>query len=268
MTRLAITGAAGRMGRALIESALATPGVSIGAAIEHLASPAVGRDAGEFIGRVRLGVTIVSSLAEVMNNFDVLVDFTAPAATLIHVHACRKAGKPMVIGTTGLTPEQSAAVRDAARDIAIVHAPNMSIGVNLCFKLTELAAQIMGANSDIEIIEAHHNQKKDAPSGTALRLGEVVAAALESDLASRAVYAREGQTGARKPGSIGFSSIRAGDIIGDHTVLFAAPGESIEITHRATSRGNFAAGALRAAQWIVTQKRGLYDMQDVLNLRA
>lgn len=268
MTRLAITGAAGRMGRALIESATETPGVSVAAAIEHLASPAVGRDAGELAGRGRLGVTIVSSLADVMDQFDVLVDFTAPAATLANVQACRAARKPMVIGTTGLTGEQSATVRDAARDIAIVHAPNMSIGVNLCFKLTELAARTLGADCDIEIIEAHHSQKKDAPSGTALRLGEVAAGAYGRNLSACAVYSREGQTGARKSGSIGFSSIRAGDIIGDHTVLFAAPGERIEITHRATSRENFAAGALRAAQWLMGRERGLFDMQDVLGLKS
>jgi 4-hydroxy-tetrahydrodipicolinate reductase len=267
MTRLAITGAAGRMGRALIESAQGTPTVSITAAIEHLASPAVGRDAGELVGRGRLGVTIVSSIADVLGQFDVLVDFTTPAATLANVQACRAAGKRMVIGTTGLNAEQSAAMREAARDIAIVKSPNMSIGVNLCFKLTELAARTLGADCDIEIIEAHHRQKKDAPSGTALRLGEVAAAALGRDLDACAVHGRAGQTGARRPGSIGFSSIRAGDIIGDHTVLFAAAGERVEITHRATSRENFAAGALRAAQWLMARERGLYDMQDVLGLK-
>ena len=267
MTRLAIAGAAGRMGRALIEAAQGTPAVSVTAAIEHLASPAVGRDAGEFVGQRRLGVTIVSSVADVMDQFDVLVDFTSPAATLANVLACRAAGKPMVIGTTGLNAEQSAAVQSAARDIAIVQSPNMSIGVNLCFKLTELAARTLGADCDIEIVEAHHSQKKDAPSGTALRLGEVAARALGRDLEACPAHDRAGQPGARRPGSIGFSSIRAGDIIGDHTVLLAAPGERIEITHRATSRSNFAAGALRAAQWVMGRDRGLYDMQDVLGLK-
>jgi len=267
MTRLAITGAAGRMGRALIESAQAVPDISVTAAIEHLASPAVGRDAGELTGRGRLGITIVSSLADVIGRFDVLVDFTAPDATLANVEACRAAQKRMVIGTTGLTAGQLATVRDAARDIAIVQSPNMSIGVNLCFKLTEIAARTLGAACDIEIVEAHHSQKKDVPSGTALRLGEVAAAALGRDLTSAAVHSRAGQTGARSPGSIGFASIRAGDIIGDHTVLFASPGERIEITHRATSRENFAAGALRAAQWLMGRERGLYDMQDVLGLK-
>ena len=268
MTRLAIAGAAGRMGRALIEAAHGKPDLSVTAAIEHLASPAVGRDAGELAGRGRLGVTIVSSLADVIGQFDVLVDFTTPAATLANVQACRTAGTRMVIGTTVLTAEQTATVRDAARDIAIVHAPNMSIGVNLCFRLTDLAARTLGADCDIEIMEAHHSQKKDAPSGTALRLGEIAAAALGRELGACAVHGREGRTGARKSGSIGFASIRAGDIIGDHTVLFAAPGERIEITHRATSRENFAAGALRAAQWIMGRERGLYDMQDVLGLKS
>jgi len=267
MTRLAITGAAGRMGRALIESSQGMPAVTLTAAIEHLASSAVGHDAGELVGRGRLGVTIVSSIADVLGQFDVLVDFTSPPATLANVETCRAAAKRMVIGTTGLNAEQSAAVRAAARDIAIVQSPNMSIGVNLCFKLTELAARTLGPECDMEIIEAHHSQKKDAPSGTALHLGEVAARALGRDLDAAAVHGRAGQAGARQPGSIGFASIRAGDIIGDHTVLFAAPGERIEITHRATSRGNFAAGALRAAQWLMGRERGLYDMQDVLGLK-
>lgn len=267
MIRLAITGAAGRMGRALIETAIKTRGVSVVAAIEHPSSLAVGRDAAELVGRERLGVAIVSSLAGVLDRFDVLVDFTTPEVTVTNVRACRAAGKPMVIGTTGLSVDQVAAVRDAARDVAIVHAPNMSIGVNLCFKLTELAARILGADSDIEIIEAHHNQKKDAPSGTALRLGEVAANVLGRDLSMCAVYAREGETGARPAGTIGFSSIRAGDIVGDHTVLFATDGERLEIIHRATSRNNFAAGALRAAQWVMGRERGLFDMQDVLGLK-
>jgi 4-hydroxy-tetrahydrodipicolinate reductase len=227
----------------------------------------VGRDAGELAGRDRLGVMVVAGLSEVLDRFDVLVDFTAPDATLANVQVCRAARKPMVIGTTGLDAAQSGAVRAAAQDIAIVQAPNMSVGVNLCFKLTELAARTLGAGCDIEIVEAHHNQKKDAPSGTALRLGEAAAAALGRELSACAVYARQGETGARQPGSIGISSLRAGDIIGDHTVLLAMPGERIEITHRATSRGNVAVGALRAAAWVSGRAPGLYDMQDVLGLR-
>ncbi len=267
MTRIAITGAAGRMGRALIEATLDTAGVQLSAAFEHPDSPVLGRDAGVLAGRDAVGILISADPAASADRFDVLVDFSAPAATLSHLQMCRAARRPMVIGTTGLDDAQLSAVRDAAGTIAIVHAPNMSIGVNLCFKLTELAARVLGDGSDIEIIEAHHNRKQDAPSGTALRLGEVAAAALGRDLASCAVHARQGQTGARRRGSIGLSSIRAGDIIGDHTVLFAAPGERVEITHRAGSRGNFAAGALRAAQWLQGRKQGLYDMQDVLGLK-
>lgn len=267
MTRIAITGAAGRMGRALIETTLGTAGVTLAAAFEHPDSPALGRDAGALAGRDAIGIIVGASPAAELDRFDVLVDFTAPEATLAHVRLCRSAGRRLVIGTTGLNAAQQAAVRDAARDIAIVHAPNMSIGVNLCFKLIELAARVLGAGSDIEIIEAHHAGKQDAPSGTALRLGEVAAGALGRDLAKCAVYERQGRTGARRAGSIGFSSIRAGDIVGDHTVLFATAGERVEITHRATSRGNFAAGALRAAQWIMGREHGLYDMQDVLDLK-
>jgi 4-hydroxy-tetrahydrodipicolinate reductase len=264
MTRIAIAGAAGRMGRALVEAALDTPGFTIGAAIERPGSLAVGRDAGELAGRERLGVAIVSGLAQVLDRFDVLVDFTAPEATAANVQACRAAHKPIVIGTTGLDAGQSDAVRAAARDIAIVQSPNMSIGVNLCFKLTELVARSLGDACDIEIVETHHNQKKDAPSGTALRLGEAAAAASGRELSTCAAYSRAGP---RRPGSIGISSIRAGDIVGDHTVLFAAPGERIEITHRATSRANFATGALRAAGWVLGRAPGLYDMQDVLSLK-
>lgn len=267
MTRIAISGAAGRMGRALIEAALGTPGITLAAAFEHPESPAVGRDAGTLVGQDAVGVTVGANPGATMDRFDVLVDFTAPEATLAHVRQCRGGGKRLVIGTTGLNAAQLAAIGDASHDVAIVYAPNMSIGVNLCFKLTELAARVLGADSDIEIIEAHHNQKQDAPSGTALRLGEVAAAALGRDLSACAVYARQGRTGARRAGSIGFSSIRAGDIIGDHTVLFAADGERVEITHSATSRGNFAAGALRAAQWVMGRERGLFDMQDVLDLK-
>lgn len=267
MTRIAITGAAGRMGRALIEAALATPGVTLAAAFEHPDSPAMGRDAGTLAGRDAVGIVVAPNIGAAMDQFDVLVDFTAPEATLSHVRQCSGAGKSLVIGTTGLNAAQLAAIRDASRDIAIVHAPNMSIGVNLCFKLTELAARVLGQGSDIEIIEAHHNQKQDAPSGTALRLGEVAAVALGRELSACGVYAREGQTGARRAGSIGFSSIRAGDIVGEHTVLFAAAGERVEITHRATSRGNFAAGAMRAAQWVMGREPGLFDMQDVLDLK-
>jgi len=197
----------------------------------------------------------------------VLIDFTSPAATMAHLALCQGAGKGMVIGTTGLSEEQKAQIGAAAADIGVVLAPNMSVGVNLCFKLLDLAARVMGEGADIEIIEAHHRHKVDAPSGTALRMGEVVADALGRDLSKVAVYGREGQTGAREPDTIGFETIRAGDVVGEHTVWFATNGERMEITHKASSRMTFASGAARAAGWLKEQPNGLYDMQDVLGLR-
>jgi 4-hydroxy-tetrahydrodipicolinate reductase len=265
MIRIAIAGAAGRMGRAVIESCAATGDISIGAAIEHAGSPALGRDAGEAAGIGPIGVRIAAEPAA--DAFDVLVDFTAPDAAVRNAAFCRESGRRIVIGTTGLDPVQKQSLADAARDIAVVFSPNMSIGVNLCFRLAELAAQIIGADSDIEIVEAHHREKRDAPSGTAMRLGEIVAGALGRDLGRCAVYGRHGDTGPRDRHTIGFETIRAGDIVGDHTVLFASAGERVEITHRAASRATFAAGALRAARWVMQRDRGLFDMQDVLGLR-
>jgi 4-hydroxy-tetrahydrodipicolinate reductase len=255
------------MGRAILEASQDDRDVAVTAAIEHAAAPDLGRDAGEVAGVGRLGLNIVGDVAGVMDRFDVLIDFTQAAAVLANLKLCRAAGKKMVIGTTGLDRRQRTTVRSAGRDIAIVLAPNMSVGVNLCFKLAELAARVIGDEADIEIVEAHHNQKKDAPSGTAIRMGEIIAASLGRDLDRHAVYGRAGHSGARRPKSIGFESIRAGDIVGDHTVLFAAPGERIEITHRAQSRRTFADGALRAAKWLMSKDHGLYDMQDVLGLR-
>ncbi|MBI2994072.1 MAG: 4-hydroxy-tetrahydrodipicolinate reductase [Gammaproteobacteria bacterium] len=267
MIRIAIAGAAGRMGRSLIEACDATPGVTVGAAVERADSPFIGRDLCALAGGNERSVPFLANLAAATGQFDVLVDFTNPSATIANLEVCRAAGKRMVIGTTGLDGAQRAIVDAGSRDIAIVVAPNMSIGVNLCFKLAELAARVVGDDTDIEIVEAHHSQKKDAPSGTALRFGEIIAGALGRDLRACAVYKREGETGPRRPGTIGFESIRAGDIVGDHTVLFASAGERIEITHRASTRATFAAGALRAAQWIMGRERGLFDMQDVLGLR-
>ncbi|MBF8269358.1 MAG: 4-hydroxy-tetrahydrodipicolinate reductase [Gammaproteobacteria bacterium] len=267
MTRLAVCGAAGRMGKTIIESCQADPAVTVTAAIEHAASPLLGRDAGEIAGIGALGVAIVSDVAAVKDQFDVLIDFTLAQAVLANLKQCRNTGRKMVIGTTGLDAAQKAEIQAASKDIAIVFAPNMSIGVNLVFKLAELAARVIGNSTDIEIIEAHHNQKQDAPSGTAIRMGEIIAGVLGRDLSKVAVYGREGQTGVRDPQAIGFESIRAGDIVGDHTVLFAGPGERIEITHRAHSRKTFANGAIRAAKWLMTRDTGLYDMQDVLGLR-
>ncbi len=268
MTKIAIAGAGGRMGRALIEAGRESGTIELVAAIERAGSPALGADAGVLAGGAALGVTVSEDLAAAAQSFDVLIDFTTPQATVEHLQVCRAAGRRMVIGTTGLDDGHKAALRDAAASSAIVFAPNMSVGVNLCFKLLDMAARVLGEEADVEIIEAHHRHKVDAPSGTALRMGEVVAAALGRDLAQCAVYGREGHTGARERSTIGFETIRAGDIVGEHTVMFAAVGERVEITHKASSRMTFARGAIRAAQWVSGRPAGLYDMQDVLGLRA
>ncbi len=227
----------------------------------------LGSDAGELAGIGRLGVTVGADISAVLDDFDVLIDFTRPAPALAHLEACRRAGRRMVIGTTGFSDEQKSVIAEAANDIAVVFAPNMSVGVNLCFKLLDMAARVLGDDVDIEVIEAHHRHKVDAPSGTALRMGEVVAAALGRDLDTCAVYGREGHTGERDRNTIGFETIRAGDIVGDHTVLFAGDGERVEITHKASSRMTFANGAARAAGWVMSQATGLFDMQDVLGLK-
>jgi 4-hydroxy-tetrahydrodipicolinate reductase len=255
------------MGRNLVQAVQESAGLKLGAATEHTESSMLGQDAGVVAGVGELGVEIVSDLRQVADDFDLLIDFTRPAATMAHLEICRANGKGMVIGTTGLGDEEKERLATAANDIGIVFAPNMSIGVNLCFKLLDMAAQVMGDDVDIEIIEAHHRFKEDAPSGTALRMGEVVADALGRDLKQCAVYGREGVTGERDRKTIGFETIRAGDIVGEHTVMFAAMGERVEITHKASSRMNFANGAVRAATWIMEQQKGLYDMQDVLGLR-
>jgi 4-hydroxy-tetrahydrodipicolinate reductase len=267
MTRIAIHGAGGRMGRALIEAVRDADGGELVAALDRPDSPLIGVDAGEMAGLGNLGVAIGGDLAALGDGFEVLIDFTAPQATLAALAHCRAHGRGMVIGTTGLDAEQKQAIAEAAETIPVVFAPNMSVGVNLTFKLAELAARVLGDSVDIEIVEAHHRHKVDAPSGTALRLGEVVAEALGRDLEECAVYGREGHTGPRERRTIGFETIRAGDIVGEHTVLYAANGERVEITHRATSRMTFAGGAVRAAQWLAGRDRGLFDMQDVLGLR-
>ena len=267
MMRVAVVGAGGRMGKTLIEAVGAADGLELTAATERAESTLVGADAGELAGVGNLGVTVSHSLTKVIDAFDVVIDFTGPAATMVHLEVCRKHGKRMVIGTTGLDDEQKKLVAAAAREIGIVFAPNMSVGVNLCFKLLETDARVMGDDADIEIVEAHHRHKKDAPSGTALRMGEVVAETLGRDLAAVAVYGREGQTGERNRQTIGFETIRAGDVVGEHSVWFATEGERIEIVHKASSRMTFAKGAVRAAGWICERKHGLFDMQDVLGLR-
>lgn len=266
MTKIAVTGAAGRMGRTLIEAIQQTEGLSLGAAIERQGSSLLGADAGELIGIGALGVELVDDLSKVMNHFDVLIDFTSPESTLNNVAFCREHGKKMIIGTTGLDDAQKSLLAEAGQEIAIMFASNMSVGVTLCLQLLETAAQVMGDDVDIEIIEAHHRHKVDAPSGTALTMGEVIADTLGRDLKECAVYGREGQTGARDRKTIGFETIRGGDIVGEHTVMFIADGERVEVTHKATSRMNFARGAMRATQWVLDKPNGLFNMRDVLGL--
>jgi len=264
--RVAIAGAGGRMGRALIEAATSTPGVAFAAAIDVAKSPFAGRDAGELCAAatgVKIGTDALAALAEA----DVLVDFTRPAGTLAHVKACRAAGRAIVIGTTGFDAAGLEEIRAASKDIAIMMAPNMSIGVVVMSKLVEMAARVLGPDYDAEVFEIHHNKKVDAPSGTALLLGRSVAQARGEKLDDEAVFARHGNTGERKAGTVGFASLRAGDIVGDHTVFFAGTGERIEITHRSTSRATYAQGAMRAARFVAAMKPGLYDMDDVLGLR-
>jgi 4-hydroxy-tetrahydrodipicolinate reductase len=265
--RIAVAGVGGRMGRTLVQAVNEAPGLVLGTATERPDSSLIGADAGELAGVGRLGVQVTGDLGAAADAFDVLIDFTAPAATIEHLALCRAAGKSLVIGTTGLDSGQRAAVTSAGEAIGIVFAPNMSVGVNLCLKLLDIAARVLGDEVDVEIIEAHHRHKVDAPSGTALRMGEVVAAALGRDLKEVAVYGREGHTGPRERRAIGFETIRAGDIVGEHSVWFAADGERVEISHKASSRMTFARGAVRAAAWIAARGPGLYDMQDVLGLR-
>lgn len=267
MRRIAVIGAAGRMGKTLIEAIQQAEGASLTAAIERPESSLIGADAGELAGVGKLGVSIVGDLSQVLGEFDVLIDFTHPTSTLLNLEACRAAGKAMVIGTTGFSEGEKQLIAKAAEQVPVVFAPNFSVGVNLTLKLLDMAARVMGDEADIEIIEAHHRHKVDAPSGTALRMGEVVADALGRNLQEVAVYGREGQTGARDRNTIGFATVRAGDVVGDHTVLFATEGERVEITHKASSRMTFAKGAVRSAIWLAGRESGLYDMQDVLSLR-
>lgn len=255
------------MGQTLVQAIHATDGLRLGGATEQTGSSLIGADAGELAGVGRLGVPLTDSIEQVLDRVDVVIDFTRPAATLEHLAACRRAGRAMVIGTTGFSAEARDSILAAGADIPIVLAPNMSVGVNLCFKLLDIAARVMGRDADIEIIEAHHRHKVDAPSGTALRMGEVVAEALGRDLRTCAVYGREGVTGERARETIGFETIRAGDVVGEHSVWFATEGERIEITHKASSRKTFAQGAVRAALWLTGRPAGCYDMQDVLGLR-
>ena len=264
--KIAIAGATGRMGQMLIEATLAAPDLTLAAALDVAASAGLGRDAGAMLGRAT-GVAITSDLAA-LRGCDVLIDFTRPEGTLTHLQACVEHGVKLVIGTTGFDDQGKQAIRAAAAQTAIVFAPNMSVGVNATFKLLEVAAKILNSGYDIEIIEAHHRHKVDAPSGTALKMGEVIAGALGKPLDELAVYAREGHTGERKAGTIGFATVRGGDIVGDHTVLFAGTGERIEITHKSSSRMTYAMGSLRAARYLAARTTGLYDMNDVLGFTA
>ncbi|WP_343554266.1 4-hydroxy-tetrahydrodipicolinate reductase [Pantoea sp.] len=264
--RIAIVGAPGRMGRNLIQAAQQAEGVALGAALARSGSSLLGVDAGELAGIGKTGVIVTDDLNKVANDFDVLIDFTRPEGTLEYLAFCRQYQKAMVIGTTGFDEAGKAAIRAAAEEIGIVFAANFSVGVNLVLNLLQQAAKVMGDYADIEIVEAHHRHKVDAPSGTALAMGEAIADAMKWNLDEHAVYAREGHTGERKPQTIGFATVRAGDIVGEHTAMFADIGERVEITHKASSRMTFANGAVKAASWLKDKKSGLYDMRDVLDL--
>ncbi|WP_341645398.1 4-hydroxy-tetrahydrodipicolinate reductase [Thauera sp. SDU_THAU2] len=264
--RVAIAGASGRMGRMLIEAVLGSEGVVLGSAFDQPGTPFIGRDAGEMAG-VATGVAIGGDARVAIAAADCVIDFTRPEGTLQHLALARELGKAMVIGTTGFDAQGKAAIAEAAREVPVVFAPNMAVGVNAVFKLLEVAARILSEGYDVEVIEAHHRFKVDAPSGTALRMGEVVARELGRDLDACATYGREGHTGERKAETIGFSTIRGGDVVGDHTVLFAGIGERIEITHKSGSRMPYALGSVRAVKFLQGRDNGLFDMQDVLGLR-
>ncbi|VTU39525.1 4-hydroxy-tetrahydrodipicolinate reductase [Variovorax sp. PBL-E5] len=266
LRRVAIAGASGRMGHMLIEAVREAPDCRLAGALDIAGSPAIGSDAAAFLGFAS-GVPIVADLRQGLKDAQVLIDFTRPEGTMAHLAMCRELGVQLVIGTTGFSDAQKAEIAEAAKEVAIMMAPNMSVGVNVTFKLLEMAAKALSIGYDIEIIEAHHRHKVDAPSGTALKMGEVIAEALGRDLKECAVYAREGITGERDPSTIGFSAIRGGDIVGDHTVLFAGTGERIEITHKSASRTTYAQGSLRAVRFLAGQRAGLFDMADVLGLR-
>ena len=266
MLKLAITGVTGRMGRAVVQATTDNPEIQLSAAVQRPGSSALGMDAGELVGVGTLGVPISESLENA--DFDCLVDFTLVDSALENLRFCRVNNKGIVIGTTGFNEQQQLEIKAAGSDIPVVWAPNMSVGVNLCFALLEQAAAVLGDQADIEIMETHHRHKLDSPSGTAIRMGEVIANTLGRDLEQCAVYGRQGVSEPRDRNTIGFATTRAGDVVGEHTVLFASEGERVEITHKASSRQTFAKGALRAATWLKDQPSGFYDMQDVLGLRS
>ena len=268
MIKIAVTGAAGRMGKTLIEAVANHPDSELAAALERPDSSLIGADAGELAGIGKNGIAIAADITAVVDRFDVLIDFSVPAASVENAKVCAAHGKKLVLGTTGFSDEQKAVIEAVAGDTAVCQASNFSTGVNLCFKLLDMAARVLGDDADIEIYEAHHRHKVDAPSGTALSMGEVVAGALNRDMRDVAVYGREGITGARERDTIGFATVRAGDIVGDHTVMFAADGERVEISHKASSRMSFGRGAVRAAVWLADRDVGKFDMQDVLGLKG
>lgn len=265
--KIAICGASGRMGRALIQAVSTAEGATLSVAIGRAESSLMGADAGELAGLGKMGVVLVSEIEQHVNDFDVLIDFSTPATTLKNAAVCAAHGKALVIGTTGFSETEKSELLAYQSSVPLCLSANYSTGVNLCFKLLDIAARVLGEDADIEVYEAHHRHKVDAPSGTALRMGEVLANALGRDLNKVAVYGREGQTGARVRDTIGFATVRGGDVVGDHTVMFMAEGERVEITHKASSRLSFARGAVRAALWLHEQDSGLFDMQDVLGLR-
>ena len=264
--KIAVAGASGRMGQMLIEAVNASADCRLTGALDLASSPSIGTDACAFAGRFS-GTLIESDIRQGLRHSRILIDFTRPEGTLAHLAVCRELGVKLVIGTTGFSDAQKSLIAEAAQDIAIVMAPNMSVGVNVTLKLLDLAARALSTGYDIEIIEAHHRHKVDAPSGTALKMGEVIASALGRDLKDCAVYAREGVTGERDPSSIGFATVRGGDVVGDHSVLFLGDGERIEISHKSSSRVTYAQGSLRAARFLAGQQRGLFDMFDVLQLK-
>jgi 4-hydroxy-tetrahydrodipicolinate reductase len=266
-TRIAIAGAAGRMGKALIEATIKNSATSLTGAIVRPSSSLVGVDAGEFGGVGKLDVKILGDITQAINDFDVLIDFSSPSATLANVKICATHNKPIVVGTTGFSDAEKAELLAFQTQIPLLLSANFSTGVNLCFKLLDIAARVLGDEYDVEVYEAHHRHKIDSPSGTAVRMGEVLANALDRDLKRVAVYGREGQIGVRPRDTIGFATVRGGDVVGDHTVMFMADGERVEITHKASNRLAFANGAVRAAVWLQQQKTGLFDMQDVLGLK-
>ncbi len=267
MVEVAITGVTGRMGKSLVQAAYQHKNVDLVAAVARPGSSSLKMDSGELAGIQANKVAITAQLQDCIDQVDLVIDFTLPDASILNLAVCKQAGRAIVIGTTGFSPQQRLQIEKTAQQIPVVLAPNMSVGVNLSFKLLDIAAKVLGDTVDIEIIEAHHRHKLDAPSGTALRMGEVIADALGYDLNTQATWSRHGQMDERKHDEIGFSVIRAGDIVGEHTVMFANAGERIEITHKATSRMTFASGAMRAALWLADKPSGLYDMQDVLSLR-